>query len=116
MNLCEMRSVGQKKDGRTLYRCARCGQEYRSAKAPGAIHLQCRTRPGPESQTPAARSATCYCYRAIYTAWDAAGKPERTWTEVARLLPICQKCPRWGVGRVANVLKMATFGCPQGRF
>jgi len=103
-----------------LWRCTNPGCTGAPRRSPAPRN--CRARPGAtdagvDERSPAAAPRPCgLCTREAARAWVDAGSPTRSPAEISRLTAICQRCERWGPGRVAELVGYATYHCPIDRW
>lgn len=111
MSDCELE---QRDDGR--WYCVRPGCDL--PPLPAAMRRNCAADRRPTDQIPTEPKQKCClpCVRQLTQQWRERGEPIRSDDEKLRVLAICRECPRWGDGRVAFYLGMATFRCPDGRW
>ena len=102
--------------GANRYRCRNMGWTFETTVLP--IRCGCGIRTSTKTEAAPARTPaqtqSCSCLVGQYTKqWVTAGKPpELSPEEGERRLRICQKCERFGDGRLANILRMPTVVCP----
>jgi hypothetical protein len=122
--------------GAWVYTCSQCRRQWRlkTRVDPGLAHRQCTNG---AHRPPLAEAAgrlgislsdVAHYGKALFM-WGAAGFPERSDEEVARLLAICQACEHYTQGRcrkcgcrvsnapaLINKIRMATENCPIGKW